>query len=124
MSMDLNTIIGISAGAVTTLGAIYTFYRHIRNGIQVKKEQERRDILKIAKDEMEKIESELLEKIKKLEIELEAQKLNVSRDLEHLREIYNAEIRALGEKIEDLRKDLSDQHSAMVNLLTKLVNKN
>ena len=56
-----------------------------------------------------------------LKLELDTQKENVSRDLGHLREVYNAEIKVLGEKIENLRQDISQQHQALVGLLTKLV---
>lgn len=122
MGIDLNTLIGTSAAAITALSILYAGYRQITHSFASKRALERESILKIAKEEMAKIEAELEEKIKRLEIELEAQKMNVSRDLDHLREIYNAEIKALGEKIDDLRSDLSDQHSSMVALLTKLVN--
>ena len=73
--------------------------------------------------EMAKIEEELSEKIKKLDIELRNQKDNIARDLSHLKEIYGAEIKTLASKIEDLREDLSQQHQSLVALLTKLVDR-
>jgi hypothetical protein len=36
-------------------------------------------------------------------------------------ELYNAEIKVLGEKIENLRIDLQAQHANLVGLLTRLV---
>lgn len=120
--MDLTTATGITAAVVTAVGGIYTSYRHVTLGMAIKREKYKEDILNQAKGEMSRIEDKFEEKIKKIEIELESQKLSVSKDLGHMREIYNAEIKTLGEKIDDLRSDLQDQHQSMVALLTRLVN--
>lgn len=120
--IDMSTTIGITAGVVSVSGGIYTAFRHITLGSAIKREKYKEEILKQAKEELNKIEFVLSDKIKKIEIELESQKLSVSKDLGHMREIYNAEIKVLGEKIDTLRSDLQDQHQSMVALLTKLVN--
>jgi hypothetical protein len=119
--MDLNTDIGIGAGVVTVLGSVWQLYRHISFKQTLKKDRERGAILAEAKAELSRVENDLNEKIKVLEIELAVQKDNVSKDLSHLKEVYNAEIKVLGEKIDLLRQDLQSQHSSMVALLTKLV---
>jgi len=121
MTLDWNTMIGIAAGVVTAVGGVYTGYRHISLSIKIKKEREREAILAHAKAELDLVEAKLNEKIKSLEIEIEAQKENINKDLGHLREVYNAEIKVLADKIDDLRNDLASQHSSMVALLTKLV---
>jgi septal ring factor EnvC (AmiA/AmiB activator) len=122
MTVDLNTAVGICAGAVTAIGGVYTTIRHVIASSKRKKAEHSQAILNEAKTEMAKIEASLNEKIKNLEVELQNQKDNISKDLAHLKEIYGAEIKVLGDKIESLRSDLQDQHSSMVALLTKLVN--
>lgn len=47
----------------------------------------------------------------------------VDRDIEHVKIIYNSEIRQLAEKIESLRDDVQKQHNQLVSILTKLVEK-
>lgn len=110
-----------AAGAVTAFGGLYAGARHLIVGHKRKKEEYRQSILNKANEEMAKIKTELEEKIKGLENELANQKENIYKDLGHLKEIYNAEIRTLGDKIDSLRSDLQDQHQSMVALLTKLV---
>ena len=122
MTIDIITACEGLAGAITAIGGIYSGTRHILASSRRKKEEYRQSILNQASQEMAKIKSELEEKIKDLEVELAVQKENLSRDIGHMREIYNAEIKVLADKIDSLRTDLQDQHSTMVNLLTKLVN--
>lgn len=120
--MDLNTLLEASAGAVTAFGGLYTGYRHIRYSIQAKKDKERQELLDKANEEMLKVKKDLEEKIQKLEAEVASQKENIYRDLGHLKEIYGTEMRVLSEKIDEIKSNLNDQHSAIVNLLTKLIN--
>jgi len=123
MGFDLPTLLGTSAGAVTALSGIYAAYRHVRYGIQTKKDKERQDLLDKANEELAKVETKLREKISSLEQEFETHKTNLAKDLDYMKASYNAEVKILGEKIEDLRQDLNSQHSQMVALLTKLVSK-
>ena len=121
--MDLNTAAGIAAGIVTVGTGIYSGIRHYTLSRAIKKDRERKLILDQAKAELDKVEAELSNKIKDLEIELALAKEKVSQDFIHLKEVYNAEISNLGDKIESLRSDLQAQHSQMIELLTRLVGK-
>lgn len=121
MVLDIITLVEASAGAVTALSGSYAAWRHVRYSIQGKKDRDRQEILNRANEELAKVEAKFEDKIRKIEIELQAQKLNVNRDLSHMKEIYNAEIKTLADKIDLLRSDLADQHSSMISLLTKLV---
>lgn len=123
MNIDLPTALETAAGAITAFGGLYTGYRHIRYSLQAKKDKERQAILDQANEEMKKIREELEEKIDKLELELENQKISINQDLSHFREIHSSEVKNLGEKIENLRYDLTQQHQALLELLTKLVTK-
>lgn len=119
---NLNVVFGVAAGAVSAFGGIWAAYRHVVTSNKKKRKAEKDAILEQARSEMAKIEATLNEKIEDLETELQNQKESLSKDLSHLKEVYNAEIRVLADKIDDLRKDLSEQHSSMVALLTKLIN--
>lgn len=123
MNIDFPTILEASAGAITAVGGLWSAWRHIRYGMQAKKDRERQEILDKANEELFKVKVELEIKIKHLQEEFETHKESLGKDMDHMREIYNAEIRSLGEKIESLREDLGQQHSQMVALLTNLVNK-
>lgn len=105
----------------TFLGAAKAI-SHMAHKSKAKRESYSQEILDQAKTEMEKIEQDLEVKIKRLEIELEAQKLSVSKEFSYFKQAHNTEIKALAEKIESLRQDISQQHQALVGLLTKLVN--
>lgn len=122
MTIDVTTALEAAGAAVTAIGGVYGLIRHVVASSRRKKEEYRDSILKRAKEEMSRIEAELEEKIKDLKAELEAQKESVSKDLSHLKEIYNAEIKTLGEKIDELRSSLQEHQTSMVALLTKLVN--
>ena len=121
MQIDISTAFEGLGGAVTAIGGIYAALRHLKYSSQNKKNNYRNQILEEGKAEIDKVKEQLEERIRLLEVELKNQKESVSKDFSHLKEVYNQEIRVLGEKIESLRTDLAAQHSNMVALLTKLV---
>ena len=123
MVIDMGQAAEVISCIVVASGGIYSVGHHFISKAKKKKEKYRQDILDQAKEEMSKIEAELNEKIKDLALELSIHKENIVKDMDHYKEIYNAEIKVLGSKIDDLRQDLSEQHANMVNLLTKLVNR-
>ncbi len=123
MNIDFPTISGVVAGAASIIGGLYTWYRRYTIGLQIKKDKEKQDILSQAKLELSRVEWDLNEKIKVLETELASTKESLSRDLGHLKEVYSAEIKVLGEKIEEIRQTLGQQHGQLVNLLTVLIDK-
>lgn len=121
MTVDIGTALEGLAAAVTALGGLYTGVHKLNSSLKHKKERYRQAILDQAKEEMAKIRSELDEKLKDLESELANQKENVARDMDHMKETYNSEIRVLGGKIEELREQLNTQHSQLIGFLTKLI---
>jgi len=122
MVIDISTLFEGAGGAITAVGGLWAGWRHVRYGMADKKEKYKAAIVAEAREEMAKIESKMNVRINSLEVELSNQKDNMVRDLGHMKEVYNAEIKTLGEKIDALRSDLQDQHQSMVNLLTRLVN--
>lgn len=110
--------------AVAITGTIFEMIRRSHGIIERRNERKKQEIIKIARFEANEVRRSCEEKLKDLEIQLQIQKDNVAKDLVHLKETYNAEIKVLGEKIETLREDLSNQHQNLVALLTKLIDSN
>ena len=120
--VDPNIALEFAGSAITAFGGIWMGGKHLLKRSNEKREQYRQDILEKAKEEITRAKESLEVKINKLEEELKTQKDSVARDMSHMKDTYNTEIRVLGQRIEELRQDLSAQHSSLVALLTKLVN--
>lgn len=131
VNLQLSSLV-ILAGSITTLGGAWLTIRKINNLHKKERETEAAKILQEAKENDNKIKAalesrreisynELDAKIDSLKVRLENLEDNVSKDFAHVRETYNGEIRNLGNKIEDLRSELRDQHGNLVQLLTKMI---
>lgn len=117
---DIELILS-GAGAITAIGgAIFTIQKVFKN-FRADKAEFKAEIIQEAKEDGAKAKLELEAKINALQVQLTTLKESVEKDLEHIRETYNGEIRNLGQKIEDLRVELRDQHGNLVQLLTKLI---
>lgn len=111
-------------GAVAAIASfILTLQKVTRNAKQARMATEAM-ILQEAKEEDKIIRIELENKISALETKLQALEESVEKDFTHVRETFNGEIRNLGQKIEDLRADLRNQHGQLVSLLTKMIGPN
>lgn len=108
----------------TAIGALATFVLTIqkvsRNAKKSREEMEAK-ILQDAKEEAVVFKLELENKISILEAKVQTLEESVDKDFAHVRETFNGEIRNLGQKIEDLRSDLRNQHGQLVSLLTKMI---
>jgi polyhydroxyalkanoate synthesis regulator phasin len=120
--IDYTTLLEI-AGAVTTLGGAWITIRKITKDAQKAKKEHVAEILHAAKEADHEMRAELEIRIQKLESKLGNLEVSVEKDLSHLKEAYTSEIKNLGEKIEDLRNELRQQHAGLLDLLTKLVGK-
>lgn len=109
------------AGVVTAVGGAWLTVRKIAKDLKKEKKEHAAEILQEAKEEIARKETALNAKITELEGRHEALEKSVEKDLAHMRETYNGEIRNLGQKIEDLRSELRNQHTQMVQLLTKMI---
>jgi uncharacterized protein Veg len=123
MVIDIVTASEVLGGLVTAVGGIYTGFKRLTANSKRKKEEYRKSILKEATEGVELVKMALESKIDKIESDLQAQKDSVAKDLGFLKETYSSEISNLGNKIEDLREQLNSQHSQLIQLLTKLVDR-
>lgn len=117
---EFNTMLP-TAGVLVTLGSLYLTVRKIQKDGEKAKKEQAAEILQSAKEEIALKEKDLELKITSAESRIEALEKSVEKDLQHLRETYNGEIRNLGAKIEELRSELRNQHTQMVALLTKMI---
>lgn len=112
-----------AAGIVTTLGGAWLTVRKIAKDAEKSKKEQAAEILHAAKEEDALLKAKLEARIESVKAELANLQLNVNKDMEHLRETYNGEIRNLGQKIEELRSELKNQHGQLVSLLTEMIKK-
>lgn len=118
--VSLSAILAV-AGAFSAVGGAWLTYKKIQKDSKQEAEENAAKILLEAKEEDAKVKTELENKINTLKTQLENLESTVNKDLDHIRETYNGEIRNLGQKIEDLRSELRNQHGQLVQLLSKLI---
>lgn len=119
---DLQSIMPFAATFTALGGAWLTLRKIARDAHKTKKEQAQ-EILKAAREEDLIMKTKLEARIEGLKADLKNLEFNVNKDMGHLKENYSSEIRVLGEKIEELREQLHNQHVGVLNLLSKLVDK-
>lgn len=109
------------AAAITTIGGAILVVQRIGKNYRKEREHESAKVLQAAKEEDALIKAKLEARIEGIKSDLKNLELNVNKDFEHIRETYNGEIRNLGQKIEELRSELRNQHGQLVALLTKMI---
>lgn len=120
MEISTEMVMGV-AGATITLGTAYLTIKKILKSNKKDKEAEQAIILQEAKEHVAQVKRELETEITQVKLDLRNLEENITKDMAHLRETYNGEIRNLGQKIEDLRSELRNQHGQLVQLLTKMI---
>ena len=119
---DIQTLLPVAA-TVTTLGGAWLTIRKIAKDSAKTKKEQAAEILHAAKEEDALMKARLEAKISALALTVSNLEANVNKDIDHLKETYNNEIRNLGQKIEDLRSELKNQHGQLVGLLTEMIKK-
>lgn len=109
--------------AITTLGGAWLTVKKIARDAKRTKKEQAAEILHAAKEADMEMKLKLDAKIQALDAKVKNLEANVEKDLDHLKQTYNGEIRNLGQKIEELRSELRNQHGQLVALLTKMISK-
>lgn len=115
ISVPVALIIAIS-------GLILTWQKIVKNA-KKDREEHTAKILQSAKEDDNLLKAKLEARIEKIDAQLKNLELNVNKDMDHLKQTYSMEIKTLGDKIELLRDELRQQHSGLIDLLTKIVSK-
>lgn len=118
--VDYQTLLPLAA-TVTTLGGAYLTIRKIAKDRDKSKKEQEKEFLSKAKEEDSLLKAKLEARIESIKAQLSNLEFNVNKDVTHLKETYGSELKNLGEKIENLRTELSNQHSSLLTLLTKLI---
>lgn len=119
---DMQTLLPV-AGTITVVGTAWLTIRKIAKDAAKAKKEQAAEILHTAKEEDSLLKAKLEARIEAVKAQLSNLELNVNKDMSHLKETYSGEIRNLGQKIEDLRSELKNQHGQLVGLLTEMVKK-
>ncbi len=119
--MDVNHLIGPVLGALAAiLGAAATFSK-LKASFREELREETDKAIEYARDAARNDVELLKVQVENLSKEINRLEDSFQKDVAHIRETYNNEIRNLGNKIEELREEVRGQHSQLVTLLTKLV---
>jgi uncharacterized protein YPO0396 len=111
------------AVTVTVIGTAWITVKKIASDSQKARKEHADEILQVAREEDALLKAKLEARIESVKAQLSNLELNVNKDLAHLKETYSGEIKNLGQKIEDLRSELKNQHGQLVSLLTEMVKK-
>ena len=120
--INLSALLSLAA-IVTALGTAWLTIRKVVKDAEKQKKVQAASILQSAKEADSVLKAEINNKIHDLETKLKVLKEVNEKDLAHLRETHNSELKNLGEKIEALRDELRQQSKSILELLTKMIEK-
>ena len=116
---DMQTMIPV--GAMIAIGTLILTMQKISKNFKKDRDEHAARILHSAKEEDALIKAKLEARVEKLSLELKTLESSVNKDIKHIKETYNGEIKNLGSKIEELRSELRNQHGQLVQLLSEMI---
>jgi hypothetical protein len=121
--LNISSLVSIAA-TITALGSAFLTVRKVISNLEKKRKAQKEDILREAIKSDDALSVKLTNKIHDLDTEIKTMKQDHSKDIAHLKETYNGEIKFLGQKIEELRSEVRNQHAQLVQLLSKMIDRN
>ena len=109
------------AVGITTIGGAWLTIKKIARDAKKSEKERAAEILQEAKEADTATRLKMEAKYHDLEMKVKNLESSVEKDIGHLKETYNNEIKNLGQKIEELRSELRNQHGQLVQLLTEMV---
>jgi peptidoglycan hydrolase CwlO-like protein len=119
--MESPEMIGAVLGALGAIGTVVVTFTTLKNSFKKEVDKEIKSAIQAARDIADADIKAFNLRIDSLSRDIVNLKDKVDDDIEHVKGIYNGEIRSLAEKIEGLREEVRHQHTQLVALLTKLV---
>jgi chaperonin cofactor prefoldin len=116
---DMQTTIPI--GLIVVISGLILTWQKIAKNAKKNREEDSAKFLQAAKEEDSLMKAKLEARIEKIDLQVKTLELSVTKDINHLKETYNTEIKNLGLKIEELRSELRSTHGQLVQLLTTLI---
>jgi uncharacterized protein YlxW (UPF0749 family) len=111
--------LGIALCVATLIVTIQKVFKNFRK----EREEYAAKVMQSAKEDDAILKAKLEAKIEALSVKINSLEESVNKDMEHLHATYTSEIKNLGDKIENLRDELRQQHSGLIDLLSKIVGK-
>lgn len=111
------------SGAISLVGgAIVTVQKIIARNEAAKKQAEAK-LLHEAKEAVNSVRRDMEGELKLVRQELDNLENSMNKDLGYMKEAYEGDMRALGDKIETLRDDVRNHHSQIITFLTEMLKK-
>ena len=117
--MQYYGVVGMAIAIGTLILTLQKVFRNFRK----ERDEYAAKILQTAKEDDNLLKAKLEAKLEALDTKLKNLEISVNKDMTHLKDTYTSEIKNLGEKIETLRDELRQQHSGLIELLSKIVGK-
>ncbi len=76
--------------------------------------------VKVKKTFQDEVREEFKLKFQTVEDRMQALEKSFEKDVDHIKAVYNSEIKNLTEKIEDLREEIRQSTSQLIQLLTRI----
>lgn len=118
--MDNSSLMAWAGSIVTIITGIAAVQKVLKN-LEKSRSEHNALILQAAKEEISTIRRKLEIRILSLEGDLDSLRDSVNKDLAHVKETHGNELENVGEKIQEIRQELRDQHSQILQLLTALI---
>ncbi len=116
---DLSIMIPTSA--LIAIGTIVATWQKIAKNFARDRDERDAKVLQAAKEEDVLMRIQFEAKLMAQSEALKVLETAVNKDMDHIKETYNNELKNLGSKIEELRAELRGQHGQLVQLLTKMI---
>jgi hypothetical protein len=134
LNITLTSIVGAAVAVGTIAGSYIKIrkifadrekYQHLQRALILQEAKEADAQLKAAIDaRREVLYQEITSRIKAVETRIDNVEEAVNKEISHIRDSYNSEIRFLGSKIEELKDEVRTSLSQVVILVSKLIDKN
>ena len=122
MLQPIHIIVGLSTAISGLSGAYWKFTKAAKQKSE-DKELEKALIIQQAKEISHKHKEELEAKIEALSQKILNIEESVNKDLSHIKETYNNEVRFLGTQISELKDELRTSLTQVVTLISRLIDK-
>jgi len=119
--MQSPEILGAVLGALGTIGTVIVTFSKLKESFRKEVDKEIKVAIESARNIADADIKAFNLRLDSVSRDIENLSDKIDRDIDHVKIIYNGEIRSLGEKIESLREDVQKQHAQLVSLLTKLI---
>jgi len=124
--MDLSGYnwIGPTLGGITAVATAWYSVQEVLKEYRRRRNSVSNEVLEKAKEYDAEIKRELKARIDLLEVDVHNLKESIQKDISNIKDNHALELKNLSEKIGAIRDQLNDQHSQLMSILVKMIDKN